>query len=374
MGTNVTRSNKCFAPTADLYFILTMAVYSILSKRAFALLQFCRNEVAMRFHSVAMTMAFAGVALGACSTEQARPGVPAPPPSPSRAMPARVLVTPNPALPWQQSLFIADAIWPTWRVKLFANGTWAPNGYFGVGTCAETGLWSDQRYLYVVTVCGNGDSVREYSPNNPTPVFTYTNGVTGPANVSTQIGSQQHVFITNDNGTAESVIEFQRDTNTVLATCYPGGNPFSYGVWGVAIDSSGNVFVDIGDANGVGHIVEYVGGLSGCNGTLLPVTLGHVGYQMVIDNVGRLIIARQSPPAVEVVNPPYTSVSGTLGSGYIAPYYVTINSANTLAFVSDGGSVVKVLQYPSGNLVYTFFSPGGPDAPAGVVEWNNYGY
>ncbi|MGA8576842.1 MAG: hypothetical protein WB609_14300 [Candidatus Cybelea sp.] len=342
----------------------------------------------MRSHVTFLSVAVAGVFLAACSTEQlqtanstlpgsttiaTRSNYDLPPSGIKRAPQPALTPTPIQLTPWQESLFVNDEfeVGNAAAVRLFKNGTWLANGSFNNGVSYPSGNWSDQKYLYVGNNSNNGGNVAEYRPNHTTPIFTYTNGLTAVANVSTQVlNSVHYVFVTGWN--AGFVKEFKRDTNTVIATCYPGVNP--WGVFGVAVAPNGDVFVAYDDG-ALGHIVEYVGGLGGCNGTLLPITFGTASvFGIVLDNAGRLIVCQDSPPAVDVIDPPYTSISGTLGSGYGAPESVSINANNNLAFVSDGSNKIYVLQYPSGTLIHTLGSADGLSVPRSAVEWANYGF
>jgi|HubBroStandDraft_4_1064222.scaffolds.fasta_scaffold00009_127 DNA-binding beta-propeller fold protein YncE len=313
-----------------------------------------------------LSATIAAVFLAGCSSQQLQTG--------NSALPLGIMRAPQPGptpvpiqlTPWQQSLFVNDENLNS--VKLFTNATWVANGSFNNGVSHPWGNWSDQKYLYVANNTSNAGNVAEYRPNYSTPIFTYTNGLTQVADVSTQVLSNVHyVFVTGFS--AGFVKEFKRDTNTVIATCYPGGTQ----VFGVAVAPNGSVFVAYDDNMGLGHIVEYVGGLGGCNGTLLPITFGYV-LGMVLDNAGRLVICQDNPPAVDVIDPPYSSISGTLGSGYSSPEDLSINANNALAFVSDGHVQIRVLQYPSGTLIHTLGSADGLSAPGGAVEWTNYGF
>jgi len=335
----------------------------------------------MRSHVTFLSAAVAVVFLAGCSSQQLQTGNSALPGSASMAIHSKYDLPPSgirPAIPgptpvpapvqpssWQWSLFVDNYDFAAPSVELFKNGTWVANGSFNNGATFPGSNWSDQKYLYVANwSLGNGANVEEYRPNHTTPVFTYTNGLPDVANVSTQVLSGVHYVFVAGRGSG-FVNEYKRDTNTIVAACYPGGN-----VFGVAVAPNGNVFVDYDDSNNVGHIVEYLGGLGGCNGTLLPVTFGTVDG-MVLDNAGRLVICDERNAVVDIIDPPYTSISGTLGSGYVVPVFVSINANNSLAFVTDQGQQeVRVLHYPSGALIQTIFV----SAPGGAVEWTNYGF
>ncbi|HEX3370774.1 MAG TPA: hypothetical protein VHS56_14440, partial [Candidatus Cybelea sp.] len=67
-----------------------------------------------------------------------------------------------------------------------------------------------------------------------------------------------------------------------------------------------------------------------------------------------LVVADEGAHAVDVVAPPYTSITGTLGSGWSQPWDVTINNAGTRAYVTDtSAQTVQVLTYPAGSNIVT---------------------
>ena len=143
--------------------------------------------------------------------------------------------------------------------------------------------------------------------------------------------------------------------------CSPGG-----AAEGIAIDSAGDVFVSFNSSAG-GRIAEYVGGLSGCNETILGVTLAFAGG-LAIDKSGNLIANDQTNAAVDIIDPPYDSVTSTCGSGYADPFHVTINKRNNKVLVADVSNAdVQVLEYPSCTNLITLNSSNGLSDPAAVV-------
>lgn len=329
----------------------------------------------MRFHRMLLIAAMAVVFLSACSNAQLQTGILAAPAHSAKSRPNEIRPE---TVYWQDSLFVGNYFTNPPSVELFADGTWVPNGSVTAGVTAPDGIWSDQKYLYVANdaVGNNGADVEEYRPNRTAPIFTYANGLSGNiSSVSTQmLGNVHYVFITGgSSGSAGFVKELKRDTNTVIATCYPAAAPST--ATGVAVDANGNVFVGY-NPGGSGRIIEYVGGLSGCNGSVLPMLFGVVG-DMVLDSAGRLVVCDPSVGVIDLVDPPYTSIAGTLGSGWFSPTFVSIRANNQRAYVADNGAgfhVVKVLQYPSGTLLHTFTSADGLAGPSGVVDWHNYGF
>lgn len=121
-----------------------------------------------------------------------------------------------------------------------------------------------------------------------------------------------------------------------------------------------------------GYIVEYAHGLPGCAGTVLPITIGDAGG-MVIDKQGNLVVCDQKARAVDIIAPPCTSITGTLGSGWADPFHVTIDKTGTQAYVADVGAAnVKVLTYPGGSIVATLNRANGLSEPASAVDSKNW--
>ena len=270
----------------------------------------------------------------------------------------------------------------TGATDIVKYNTWAGQGSFSTGMNGPDGDWVDKTHpqdLYVANYAG--PYITEYTGANngnpPTLAYTYSTGIADPVDVTTD--KNGNVYEADYNYTVAGggyVNEYAQMSNTVIASCSPGGN-----VEGVAVDKHGNVFVSYNNTSSfVGNIVEYSGGLaaSHCVGTVLPITFGFLGG-IALDKVsGNLIVCDQTGPnfsgaAVDVVGyPSYSSVTGTLGSGYSDPFHVTIDMANDKAYVADlGAGVVQVLNYPSGTSITTLGSANGITQPASAVDTHN---
>ena len=91
---------------------------------------------------------------------------------------------------------------------------------------------------------------------------------------------------------------------------------------------------------------------------------------MAIDKNDNILLASFNAKKREIIKPPYTTISGHLGSGLAGPTAVKINSANNRAWVSDySGGVVYDLYYLSGKKLATI-STGY--APYTAVDGSNY--
>jgi DNA-binding beta-propeller fold protein YncE len=94
---------------------------------------------------------------------------------------------------------------------------------------------------------------------------------------------------------------------------------------------------------------------------------------MVFDNKGNIVVCDQDAEAVDIIAPPYSKVTSTLGSGYNDPFHVTINKKNKQAYVANyGGEDVFVLSYPAGSLTATLNASNGLSNPLSAVDSKNY--
>jgi len=252
-------------------------------------------------------------------------------------------------------------------------------GTISSGMNGVDGNWVDKpvggvRHLYVANYIN--PNITEYDTAGNL-VFTYSTGMADPVDVTTD--KHGNVYEADFNGDVQGggfVNEYAQQSNTVLASCSPGGN-----VEGVAVDKHGNVFVAYDNLTAdFGTIIEYPGGLaaSGCTATVEPITFGYVGG-IALDRQGNLVVCDQTGPgfsgsAVDVLAPPYSAITGTLGSGFADAFHVTIDMAGTQAYVADAGAAdVAVLTYPGGSNVATIDSASttGVVTPSSAVDEHN---
>jgi hypothetical protein len=256
-------------------------------------------------------------------------------------------------------------------VAIFDNHTFTETGTIGYsnGIGSVDGVSFDDHGNFYVAEYANA-AILEYNHHALTaPSFTYNSSIGNP--VSVNVDKAGNVYEADFGG--GYVTEFAQGSNTVMNQCFISGGE----VEDVAIDKSGDVFVDyVNSSTATGFITEYVGGLSGCSGTTLGVSgsLGFVGG-MSIDKAGNLVVCDQTAPAVDIIAPPYSSVTGTLGSGYGSPFHVRLSKTNKLAYVGDDvNAVVDVLDYPSGTLVQQLGSSNGLVDPYAAVDGSNAVY
>jgi hypothetical protein len=263
-------------------------------------------------------------------------------------------------------LYVDD--WNLNAIEILKYRRWTNLGNNADGVDGPDGNWVDKSgNLYVANYAN--ESITEYNSAGNL-IFTYTGGISDSIGVTTDKNGNVYEADFDYPNLNGYVNEYAQQSNTVAATCSPGG-----GVESVAVDKQGDVFAAYNNSSyTAGYIVEYPGGLtaSGCSGTVLPITLAYAGG-MVFDNAGNLVVCDQGNHVVDVLAPPYSSVTSTLGSGFEDPFHVTIDRKNDLAYVADlDNETVSVLDYPSGSLVATLGSANGLSMPAAAVDSKNY--
>ncbi len=254
-------------------------------------------------------------------------------------------------------LFV-DNISPN-EVLILKNKTWSEVGTITNGATDPDGNWYDKHGLYVANF--STPNIEQYNSKGSL-IFTYSAGMSNPVTLTTD----SHGNVYEADFTGEAVNEYHQKVNKVVASCQPGGD-----VEGVAVDASGDVFVAY--YTGAGDIAEYKGGLSGCSKTTLGATVQFPGG-MILDNKGNLLICDQTGDAVDIIKPPYGSISGTLGSGYSEPFHVSLDQTNNKAYITDTGSAhtIDVVSYPAGMRIATLGTGYGVNAPYGAVDGSNF--
>lgn len=252
---------------------------------------------------------------------------------------------------------------PSPRIDILQNKTYNDIGEVSQGIVTPIGNFLDRHgNLYVADQ--DAVNVKEYAPGAESPTFTYNAGMISPEDVSVDRNGNVFEADSPSNGSDGFVDEYAQGSNTVIHTCDTG---FRY-VTGVAVDRKGDVFVDVSS-----QLIDFKGGLSGCSVKLLALL--NSGGGMALDKNNNIIVADEGNATVDVIAPPYQTITTMLGSGYTTPLSVRINRANTLAFVSNLGfefrGEVFVLEYPSGTLVTWLDSNNGVYAPFSAVDGPN---
>jgi DNA-binding beta-propeller fold protein YncE len=253
-------------------------------------------------------------------------------------------------------------------VEILANGTYKNVGSISNGISLPVGVFLDKKGNLYVANPYPASNIREYAPGGTSPSFTYNTSMFDPEGVS--VDGAGNVYEVDYHG--GFVNEYAQGTNAVLHSCTLG-SPL-----GVAVDASGDVFVDAVSSSGpFTNIYEYIGGLikRGHPYRCQPTTLGVevlFGGGMALDNNNDLVVCDQDFPAVDIIDPPYSSITRTLGSGYFDPFDVTLNKSNALAFVADVGlDEVFVYDYKTNTLVTTLGSGNGLAVPYSAVDGPN---
>jgi DNA-binding beta-propeller fold protein YncE len=249
-------------------------------------------------------------------------------------------------------LFVSD--FALNAVEELANKTWGNVGSITTGIEGPDGNWVDTKgNLYVANY--EGLDITEYAKGSSSPKYTYS-GVEDPVGVATD--AKGNVFEADFEGSY--VTEFSQG-GSQTAQC-SSGSPAE----GVAVDKAGDVF-----ASTETSLVEFKGGLSGCSMTTLYSSL-EFGGGMAMDKKGNILVCDQDAEAVDVFKAPYTSISGTFGSGYSDPFHITINKKQKQAYVANyTGDDVFVLSYPAGSLQATLNSSNGLSNPVSAVDSSN---
>ncbi|MGB6601701.1 MAG: hypothetical protein WBE77_11525 [Candidatus Cybelea sp.] len=242
---------------------------------------------------------------------------------------------------------------------MLRNKTYQDLGVITNGINGASDVFVDkQGNLYVAN--SSSPNVAEYSPGATSPTFYYSAGMSAPSAVT--VDAHGNVFEGDNNG---AVNEYFQGYNVLAASCHVGGSQGGV-VVGIAVDSAGDVFINLYSPGYSNFIFEYFGGLGSCYrgyATRVPQSVGHIA----LDAESNLLVLVGG--AVYVFDPPYTSLSSTIGSGFSDAVDVKLNRANTQAFVTDSTShTVTVVSYPGGSNVRALGSSKGLINPYAAVD------
>jgi hypothetical protein len=195
-----------------------------------------------------------------------------------------------------------------------------------------------------------GPTITEYNKKGAL-IYTYSTDLIHPQGVT--VDSSGNVYVPNSDGaTPSDVVEYSQGSNTPIASCSTG-----LVNTGVAIDSKGDVFVGglvSGNGTNSGEILEYTGGLSGCNGTELDLSLNDI-FGLLFDKHDNLVVCDTANYTVDIIPPPYTKVRKTL-TGFQDPRSAALNKDQSLIYVVNNDPYelgIVVDKYPSGQNVTT---------------------
>ncbi|HEX3671102.1 MAG TPA: hypothetical protein VHT92_05295 [Candidatus Cybelea sp.] len=262
-------------------------------------------------------------------------------------------------------LYVAD--YDTGKVFLLKNGGFTPDGSITNGISGPWAVTLDRAgNAYVANATGY--SVTEYAPGISTPSFRYSFGMISPRAIA--VDAQGHLFVSDFSGYngPGRISEYQQKSNQILASCNVSG------LFGTAVDSSGDVFVGYNSQQTGGHLEEFVGGLKGCSPTLLGAQVEYA-TGMVLDRENNLIVGAAHARDIDVIPAPYTKISRYLQSDGGAPLFVSIDKSNKHVYASIGRfyhSYVLVIDYATGKRIRRIGSSrGGFGSPYGVVDAPN---
>ena len=274
------------------------------------------------------------------------------------AGPARVLSQLAPIGPArarvEKDLFVSDTGSNVFELK---NKTYHEVGDITSGISGSDGVFVDKKgNVYVANV--DAADVTEYKRGKGSPICTYSASLRDPITVTVDNSGNVYVADFNSLQNPGYIDKYAQCSNTV-AKQYD----VSSGPEGVAVDSSGDIFVSYFGSAG-GNFEEFVGG------STTPTALGATVSSpagLILDKHGNLIADDQSGN-IDVIAPPYGSAT-VLESGLSDPFHCALNKKENLLFNANHGSTtVTVYKYPSGSLIYTIGTSNGIDGAEGVGE------
>ncbi|MGA8535302.1 MAG: hypothetical protein WB615_14440 [Candidatus Tumulicola sp.] len=258
-------------------------------------------------------------------------------------------------------LYVADYSKDSIEILQRVHQRWINVGAIKESVLDPLSVWVDRgQNLYVAN--GQGP-VNEYDSSGKL-IFEYESAGSAKGVTTDKSGN---VYVAGVD-----VSEYPQGVDDAFSCEMPNAEPRS-----VAVDKDGDVFVGAFLHNGRGKIVEYVHGLidSKCRATRLPINFGSVPDGIAFDKEGNLLATDpdKSVGDIDVIAPPYTSITQKINARVPWPVSVTLNKANTRVYVSDSSSdVVQVLSYPAGANVATLGSKENLTEPLSAVDSANY--
>lgn len=263
-------------------------------------------------------------------------------------------------------LYVAD--YGDGTIDLLKNKGLFPDGKITDGINGPLGVTLDPSgNLYVANA--SGVDVTEYAPGTSSPLFAYSTGMVEPFSLAVSPGGKVYEVDTGNAGGVGNndgfVNVYAQQSNSILRSCQINGHPM-----GIAIDRKGEIFVSFNSKATNGRILEYKGGLNGCNATMLGVQLGFVAGIALDKNAN--LIACDYDGGIDVIDPPYSQVTKRLAPGgrVAQPYWVSINASNTKVYVTSFFSdKLYIIDYASRRVVFVLgYFHGGIGQPAQAVD------
>jgi hypothetical protein len=213
--------------------------------------------------------------------------------------------------------------------------------------------------LYVAN--STGPFVTEYNPSRKL-IFTYSAGLSAAVDVT--VDASGNVFVADFGPNVPSVVvEYAQRRKPPTATCSTGlAND------GIAVDPNGNVFVSGFDVNAhIGRLLEYRGGLAGCQAMTLAPTMATAGGLQF--DAHRNLLACDQDAGVDVIPRPYTVIARTIAS--LCFHEVLNKRQNRLYIAEPNTNDVLVDTYPAGTTLEKLGSANGLTEPGGVAAFPN---
>ncbi|MGB8519844.1 MAG: hypothetical protein WCD38_06725 [Candidatus Tumulicola sp.] len=258
-------------------------------------------------------------------------------------------------------LYVADYSKGSIEILQRVHQRWLNAGAIKESVLEPRDAWVDKSHnLYVANGLG---PVTEYDSSGKL-IFGYESAGSGKAVTTDNHGN---VFVVGVD-----VNEYPQGIDNAFSCEMPNAEPVA-----IAVDKDGNVFVGAFLGNGRGKIVEYVGGLvnSKCDSTRLPIPFSSAPHGIAIDKEGNLLATDPDRGVgdIDVIAPPYTSITRTISTGGPWPVSVSLNKANTRMYVSDSSlNMVHVMTYPAGAILTSLGPTEGLTQPDAAVDGNNF--
>ncbi len=239
-------------------------------------------------------------------------------------------------------------------VKIFSVPSYRNVGHITKGV-APGDIWIDKvGNLYVAN--GFAANVSEYAPGERSPKCSYSLGGNFAAAVTTD--GQNHVFVVGTERRRYLLRGFLyefKQCGSLISQSEIRKNSQDDPPTGVAVDRSGNVFVEYWFEATQGRFVEFKRG--GSRPTQLGAIIGSASGSsssgsggLVVDRHGNLI-ATDAFESIYRIRPPYDRAHA-LVSNLSYPTSVSLNKSETLLYCASP-SGVTVYNYPSVMLVKT---------------------